>query len=73
MPGRILTEVQVMNRRDAFTTVALAGIAVAASLEPAAAETAPVNSALERIKRTGVLRVAYGDAYDPFGGAMERP
>jgi methylmalonyl-CoA mutase N-terminal domain/subunit len=22
---------------------------------------------------TGVLRVAYGDAYDPFGGAMERP
>ena len=22
---------------------------------------------------TGVLRVAHGDAYDPFGGVMERP
>jgi hypothetical protein len=22
---------------------------------------------------TGVLRVAHGDAYDPFGGAMEHP
>jgi polar amino acid transport system substrate-binding protein len=55
-----------MNRRDALTTVALAGVAVAASLEPAAAETAPVNSALERIKRTGVLRVAVLVGQEPY-------
>jgi polar amino acid transport system substrate-binding protein len=55
-----------MNRRDALTTVALAGVAVAASLESAAAETAPVNSALERIKRTGVLRVAVLVGQEPY-------
>ena len=57
---------QVMNRRDALTAVTLAGVAVAASLEPVAAETAPVNSALERVKRTGVLRVAVLVGQEPY-------
>ena len=55
-----------MNRRDALTTVALAGVAVAASLDPGAAEIAPANSALERIKRTGVLRVAVIVGQEPY-------
>jgi polar amino acid transport system substrate-binding protein len=57
-----------MNRRDAFTTVALAGVAVAAALDPAAAQTAapPAGSALERIKRTGVLRVAVIVGQEPY-------
>src|SRR5882672_9298594 len=56
-----------MNRRDAFTTLALAGVA-AATLDPAAAQTAaaPVGSALERIKRTGVLRVAVIVGQEPY-------
>jgi polar amino acid transport system substrate-binding protein len=59
-----------MNRRDAITTVALAGMAVAASLEPVVAQTAapaaPGNSTLERIKRTGVLRVAVIVGQEPY-------
>jgi polar amino acid transport system substrate-binding protein len=59
-----------MNRRDAFTTVALAGIAVVASLEPVVAETAaptaPGGSTLERIKRNGVLRVAVIVGQEPY-------
>jgi polar amino acid transport system substrate-binding protein len=59
-----------MNRRDAITTVALAGMAVAASLEPVVAQTAapaaPGNSTLERIKRSGVLRVAVIVGQEPY-------
>jgi polar amino acid transport system substrate-binding protein len=57
----------MMNRRDAFTTVALAGVAVAASLEPVVAQTpAPGGSTLERIKRAGVLRVAVIVGQEPY-------
>jgi polar amino acid transport system substrate-binding protein len=56
-----------MNRRDAFTTVALAGVAMAGGFEIAAAETvAPASSTLERIKRTGVLRVAVIVGQEPY-------
>jgi len=64
--GEIVSEVQVMNRRDAFSTVALAGVAIAASLEPAVAQTAPAATTLERIKRTGVLRVAVIVGQEPY-------
>jgi polar amino acid transport system substrate-binding protein len=55
-----------MNRRDALTAVALAGVAAAASLEPAAADTTSGGSTLERIKRTGTLRVAVIVGQEPY-------
>jgi polar amino acid transport system substrate-binding protein len=55
-----------MNRRDALTTVALAGVAAAASLQPAVAQSASGGSTLERIKRTGVLRVAVIVGQEPY-------
>jgi polar amino acid transport system substrate-binding protein len=57
-----------MNRRDALT-VALMGAAVAAgaSQTPARAETAPAaGSTLERIKRTGVLRIGVIVGQEPY-------
>ena len=55
-----------MNRRDALTAVALASVAAAASLEPAGADTASGGSTLERIKRTGTLRVAVIVGQEPY-------
>ena len=56
-----------MNRREAFTSVALAGVAMAAGVELAAAQTAtPAGSTLERIKRSGVLRVAVLVGQEPY-------
>ncbi|MGY4630110.1 transporter substrate-binding domain-containing protein [Bradyrhizobium sp. USDA 4486] len=53
-----------MNRRDALTTVALAGAAIAGA-GSARADTAP-GSTLERIKKSGVLRVAVIAGQDPY-------
>src|SRR5215831_10279298 len=53
-----------MNRRDALTTVALAGAAIAAS-SSAKADTAP-TSTLDRIKKNGVLRVAVIVGQEPY-------
>ncbi|MHC2625639.1 ABC-type amino acid transport substrate-binding protein [Bradyrhizobium huanghuaihaiense] len=53
-----------MNRRDALTTVALAGAAMAATAS-AKADTAP-TSTLDRIKKTGVLRIAVIAGQDPY-------
>ncbi|MEH2482433.1 polar amino acid transport system substrate-binding protein [Nitrobacteraceae bacterium AZCC 2146] len=69
--GADFSGVQTMNRRDAFTTVALAGVAMAAGLELAAAQTAATpaasaGSTLERIKRNGVLRVAVIVGQEPY-------
>ena len=56
-----------MNRRDALT-VALMGAAVAAgsSQSPAQADTAPAGSTLERIKRTGTLRMGVIVGQEPY-------
>jgi polar amino acid transport system substrate-binding protein len=53
-----------MNRRDALTTVALAGAALAAA-GSARADTAP-SSTLDRIKKSGVLRIAVIAGQDPY-------
>src|SRR5947209_3543609 len=55
---------QIMNRRDALTAVALAS--VAASFEPAVADTTAGGSTLERIKRSGVLRIAVIVGQEPY-------
>ncbi|MBR1147297.1 transporter substrate-binding domain-containing protein [Bradyrhizobium sp. AUGA SZCCT0431] len=55
-----------MNRREAFTSVALAGVAMAAGVNLAAAQTAAPGSTLERIKRNGVLRVAVIVGQEPY-------
>lgn len=54
-----------MNRRDALTTVALAGAAAMAATASAKADTAP-ESTLERIKKSGVLRVAVIVGQEPY-------
>ncbi|QPF87448.1 transporter substrate-binding domain-containing protein [Bradyrhizobium genosp. L] len=54
-----------MNRRDALTTVALAGAAAIATSASARADTAP-ESTLERIKKSGVLRVAVIVGQEPY-------
>jgi polar amino acid transport system substrate-binding protein len=54
-----------MNRRDALTTVALAGAAAIATSAAARADTAP-ESTLERIKKSGVLRVAVIVGQEPY-------
>jgi polar amino acid transport system substrate-binding protein len=53
-----------MNRRDALTTVALAGAAMATTAA-AKADTAP-TSTLDRIKKSGVLRIAVIAGQDPY-------
>ncbi|MBR1267442.1 transporter substrate-binding domain-containing protein [Bradyrhizobium sp. AUGA SZCCT0222] len=55
-----------MNRREAFTSVALAGVAIAAGVDLAAAQSAVPGSTLERIKRSGVLRVAVIVGQEPY-------
>jgi polar amino acid transport system substrate-binding protein len=56
-----------MNRRDALT-VALMGAAVAAgsSQSPALADSAPGGATMERIKRTGVLRIGVIVGQEPY-------
>src|ERR1700756_5486806 len=54
-----------MNRRDALTTVALAGAAAIASTASAKADTAP-ESTLERIKKSGVLRIGVIVGQEPY-------
>jgi polar amino acid transport system substrate-binding protein len=56
-----------MNRRDALT-VALMGAAVAAgsSQSPALADPAPGGATMERIKRTGVLRIGVIVGQEPY-------
>ncbi|RXT35526.1 transporter substrate-binding domain-containing protein [Bradyrhizobium betae] len=53
-----------MNRRDALTTVALAGAAMAAA-GSAKADTAP-TSTIDRIKKSGLLRIAVIAGQDPY-------
>jgi polar amino acid transport system substrate-binding protein len=53
-----------MNRRDALTKVALAGAAIAATAS-ARADTQP-TSTLDRIKKSGVLRVAVIIGQEPY-------
>jgi polar amino acid transport system substrate-binding protein len=57
-----------MNRRDAFTAVALAGatIAAASSAGTASAQTAGGPSTLEKIKASGVIRVAVIVGQEPY-------
>ena len=54
-----------MNRRDALTTVALAGAAAIATTASAKADTAP-ETTLERIKKSGVLRIAVIVGQEPY-------
>lgn len=53
-----------INRRHAFAAAALAGAAVAATAGPAAAQASP--STLERVRRTGTLRVAVIVGQEPY-------
>jgi polar amino acid transport system substrate-binding protein len=55
-----------MNRRDAFAAVALAGATIAASSTQQPAQAQASGSTLERIKRTGVLRVAVIVGQEPY-------
>src|ERR1700752_260357 len=57
-----------MNRRDALTTVALAGATIAATAPhtTARADANPTASTLDRIKRTGVLRIAVIVGQEPY-------
>jgi polar amino acid transport system substrate-binding protein len=63
----LIREELTMNRRDALTTVVLAGAAIAATASPtpAKADTAP-ESTLERIKKSGVLRIAVIVGQEPY-------
>ncbi|KQK27686.1 ABC transporter substrate-binding protein [Bosea thiooxidans] len=54
-----------MNRRDAFV-VAFAGAALAANAAPAQAQAQPSESTLDRIKRSGVIRVAVIVGQEPY-------
>lgn len=55
-----------MNRRDAFAAFALAGAAVAAGSATAPVQAQTAGSTLERIKRTGVIRVAVIVGQEPY-------
>jgi polar amino acid transport system substrate-binding protein len=55
-----------MNRRDVFAAIALAGGGIATALGDQPASTQSVESTLERIKRTGVLRVAVIVGQEPY-------
>jgi len=56
-----------MNRRDALTAALLgAAAAVGSSQSPAHADTAPAGSTLERIKRTGALRIGVIVGQEPY-------
>ena len=56
-----------MNRRDALTVALMgAAVAVGSSQSPAQADTAPAGSTLERIKRTGSLRIGVIVGQEPY-------
>jgi polar amino acid transport system substrate-binding protein len=57
-----------MNRRDALSTVALAGAAVAATAAPrtAAADANAAASTLDRIRHTGMLRIGVIVGQEPY-------
>jgi polar amino acid transport system substrate-binding protein len=56
-----------MNRRDALTVALMgAAVTVGSSQAPAQAEPAPAGSTLERIKRTGTLRIAVIVGQEPY-------
>src|ERR1700758_3917034 len=56
-----------MNRRDALTVALMgAAVAVGSAQSPAQADTAQAGSTLERIKRTGVLRIAVIVGQEPY-------
>src|SRR5262249_87089 len=57
----------LMNRRDALTVALMGGgVAVGSSQSPAQADTAPAGSTLERIKRTGALRIGVIVGQEPY-------
>jgi polar amino acid transport system substrate-binding protein len=57
----------IMNRRDALTVALMgAAVAVGSSQSPAQADTAPAGSTLERIKRTGSLRIGVIVGQEPY-------
>jgi polar amino acid transport system substrate-binding protein len=56
-----------MNRRDALTVALMgAAVAVGSSQSPAQADQAPAGSTLERIKRTGALRIGVIVGQEPY-------
>ena len=56
-----------MNRRNALTVALMgAAVAVGSSQSPAQADTAPAGSTLERIKRTGALRIGVIVGQEPY-------
>jgi polar amino acid transport system substrate-binding protein len=56
-----------MNRRDALTVALMgAAVAVGSSQSSAQADTAPAGSTLERIKRTGSLRIGVIVGQEPY-------
>lgn len=56
-----------MNRRDALTVALMgAAAAVGSSQSPAQADTAPAGSTLERIKRSGTLRIGVIVGQEPY-------
>jgi polar amino acid transport system substrate-binding protein len=56
-----------MNRRDALTVALIgAAVAVGSSQSSAQADTAPAGSTLERIKRTGSLRIGVIVGQEPY-------
>jgi polar amino acid transport system substrate-binding protein len=57
----------IMNRRDALTVALMgAAVAVGSSQSRAQADTAPAGSTLERIKRTGSLRIGVIVGQEPY-------
>jgi polar amino acid transport system substrate-binding protein len=57
----------IMNRRDALTVALMgAAVAVGSSQSSAQADTAPAGSTLERIKRTGTLRIGVIVGQEPY-------
>jgi polar amino acid transport system substrate-binding protein len=55
-----------MKRRDTFAALALAGATIAAAATPRPAEAEAAASTLQRIKSTGVLRVAVLVGQEPY-------
>jgi polar amino acid transport system substrate-binding protein len=61
------SEGMIMNRRDALTVALMgAAVAVGSSQSAAQADTAPAGSTLERIKRTGTLRIGVIVGQEPY-------
>src|ERR1700739_4765385 len=57
----------IINRRGALTVALMgAAVAVGSAQSPAQADTAPAGSTLERIKRTGSLRIGVIVGQEPY-------